>query len=36
MCIIIVGRELSQIIYVIYSCIVPYAPNRVFAAKPNQ
>lgn len=35
-CIIIVARKLLQIIYVIYTKNVPYDPNRVFVAKPNQ
>jgi transposase len=35
-CIIIVARKLLQIIYVIYTRNVPYDPERVFVAKPNQ
>ena len=35
-CIIIVARKLLQIIYVIYTRNVPYDPERVFVARPNQ
>jgi len=35
-CIIIVARKLLQIIYAIYTRNVPYDPERVFVARPNQ
>jgi transposase len=35
-CIIIVARKLLQIIYVLYTRNIPYDPNRVFIAKPDQ
>ncbi len=35
-CIIIVARKLLQIVYAIYTRNVPYDPERVFVARPNQ